>query len=99
MIQQNELIECGWCKKESTAEEWQETTRTQLYTREQRRAFKKVEDEKIFKKGSKIYYLCPKCGLWIQGCQMKMTREEDGKTKTYGGQPIMKIVKNRANLG
>ena len=95
MIDQNELIKCGWCDKESTAKEWQDTTYNACYTRQQRRAFRELKDEKQLRDDQKTYYLCPKCGLWEQGCQTTLVREVDGKLRVYGGKPVVRIIRNR----
>lgn len=98
MIHEDEMIYCGWCDKPSTSKEWSESTYNACFTREQRRAFKPFNDEKMLKKTSKMYFLCPKCGMWAKGCQEKLIRTEDGVEKIYGGAPLIKVIDSRKKL-
>lgn len=99
MIKDDELIYCGWCDKASTSKEWQEATYNACFTREQRRQFKPFNDEKMLKKNSKVYFLCPKCKMWAKGCQEKLVRvNEDGTEKVLGGTPVIKVLDSRKSL-
>lgn len=98
MIGNEENIKCGWCNEDSTAEEWQKATFDACYTREQRRAFKRLDSEKYFKRDSKMYYICPKCGLWQRGCNLTLTRETESGTKKFGGKPVIKVLDGKTEL-
>lgn len=95
MISGDESIKCGWCDKDSTADEWQKATLDACYTREQRRAFRKLDNEKYFKKDSKMFYMCPKCKIWQQCCNLTLLRYINGNQKKIGGKPVIRVVENK----
>ena len=89
VIQQDEQITCGWCGKSSTSKEWTDATWNACFNRQQKRAFKPLDDEKLFKQTQKVYYLCPKCKVWGRADQ-EIYIDQNGKK--HGGKPVIKVV-------
>ena len=93
MIKKTDKIRCGWCDETSTAEEWNEFSKSQCDTRERRRAYKEIYDEKRFNKNLKqSYYKCPRCERWMQGCQLRVYKENGERYHGLGGEDVFKVV-------
>lgn len=92
MIDKDAPVICGWCDKESTAQEWEDLTYSYCNTREKRRAYLPVLNEKAFASKDKHWYVCPKCGLWMAGCHLSTTILRDGKAHKIGGVCVIKIL-------
>lgn len=90
MLKEDNMIQCGWCKQKKEASKWEEITKAECKSREMRRAYTSVLNEKTFKRESNTFYKCPECGQWSRGCQLKIVDTDDERLLKLGGQPIIK---------
>lgn len=93
MITEDTKITCGWCNEVFTAEQWNDNSKKECYTREMRRAYKDIYNPKVFKQNTKpAWYKCPKCELWSKGSQLQIVDTKDEELLKLGGEPIIKSV-------
>ena len=82
-------IVCGWCYSKSKLSEWDNKTFEQCTNREMKRAYVSLTNEKVFKKGSEKYYICPKCGKWLLG--ENLTIADSKEHEDLGGELVVKV--------
>ncbi len=92
MVGKDEIIICQWCNGKSTAKEWNDVTYQQCTSREMRRAFVDVYQNKSFSERADRYYMCPKCRRWLKGSQL-IIDSDDEELKKLGRKPIIRINK------
>lgn len=93
MLDSDTKVKCGWCGEVSTVKEWDDTTFSECKSREMRRAYKHLYDEKSFYRQADTYYKCPKCQAWSRGSQLKITDTDDKRLLSLGGEPIFTVNK------
>jgi len=93
MIKEDQNIKCAWCQDKSTAKEWNDTTYDRCVSREMRRSYVPIFLEKTFRRSEDTFYKCPKCSMWMRGCQLSIVDTDDKKLLRLGGEPIYEIVK------
>lgn len=72
IISKDKLVRCSWCGEDSTVEEWDKETMSRCKSREMRRDYISLKNTKAYKKSTETYYLCPKCGKWSGGHQLRV---------------------------
>lgn len=85
-------IKCGWCSLESPIEKWEQNTFKECKTREMKRAYETIYDEKVFR-GDNYFYLCPECNTWSSGEQLRITGTKDKHLLQLGGKEVYKKKK------
>lgn len=90
MISRAEKIQCPWCMKISTLGEWNDATYAKCTSREMRRAFTNLSNEKAFTRKADTFYLCTKCNNWSRGCQLRIVGTENKALKKLGGEALFK---------
>lgn len=80
------VVRCPVCERNSLLREWDELSYSKCTSREMRRAYKHLTDEKVFSKKVDIFFICPKCSNWSKGNQLAI-QSEDPKLKRLGRQP------------
>lgn len=96
MIDKSEQIQCGWCGKSNTAENWNNNSKKECKSREMRRAYRDIFNEKVFVKGKKpAWYKCPHCSLWSKGSQLKIVNPTNPEHRRLGGEPIVRSVQRQ----
>lgn len=58
---------CSACKNKHSIGEWDSNTLIRCGNRQEKRNFKSLSIESCRKHGSKRVYLCPSCGVLVQG--------------------------------
>ena len=96
-IDRNEKVLCSWCGKISTLGEWNDTSFSQCKNREMRRTFIQLTEDKAFYRKSDTFYMCPKCGRWSRGSQLKIVGTTNPYLKKLGGESIINIIHNKNN--
>ncbi len=66
------VIVCPRCKKGSRLIEWDSITHSACVTREMRRAYITLEDDRAYNKGTKNMYKCPKCAEFSRGSLLRV---------------------------
>lgn len=92
MISDLEIVRCPRCGKTSSLRDWDDKSYKACLSREMRRAFVHLKNEKAFKRSTDTFYLCPKCNNWSRGSQLTI-ESEDIKLKKLGREPLFNIVK------
>ena len=92
-------IICGWCDKKSSIETWEDTTYAECTSREQRRAYTSLYNEKAFLRKTDTFYKCPHCGMWSRGCQLTITDTDDEKLLKLGREPVINENIQNKDLG
>lgn len=93
LISKESLVACPWCRKESTAEEWDKVSYEQCLNREQRRDYISIIKKSSWKKDAKLVYMCPICKKWARSNTL-YTVDSETKEK-LGGDSI--IILNNEN--
>ena len=88
MIDRNEHVRCSWCYGVSPLGDWTDLTYSQCTNREMKRAFTPLMQEKAFMRKSDTYYMCPKCGKWSRGSQLRIVDTEDQRLLKLGGDTV-----------
>lgn len=91
MIGKKERVLCGWCGRDSSAEEWNNLTYSCCTNREMKRSYLEIYKEKAFGRRDPKFYKCPKCGTWSQGSQLRIVNTKDERLLRLGGDPVYKI--------
>lgn len=97
VLKEDTHIKCSWCDGVSNAKDWNDETFAHCVSREMRRKFVPIYNEKVFRKNTQYYYKCPLCGKWSKGSQLSIVDTDDKKLLKLGGEPIIKIVKSHRN--
>lgn len=88
MISRNEKIRCGWCSAVNSLGEWNDLTYSKCTSRQMKRAFTQLTEEKAFLRKSDTFYLCPSCGKWSRGSQLSIIDSDNPKLMRLGGEPV-----------
>lgn len=73
----NDVIKCIHCNKISKVSDWDLKTFNECTSREMRREYISLTDNKAFKKTSDTWYMCPCCKEYNEGYKLKIERIED----------------------
>lgn len=92
MLSQTEKVCCGWCDKASLARDWNDVTFKECKSREMRREYTPIFNEKAFLRQSNTFYKCPICGRWLRGCQLRIVETDNPHLLKLGGESIIQIV-------
>lgn len=92
-IGKQEKVLCGWCYKTSTLGEWDDLTYSKCTNREMKRAYTRLTEEKAFLRKSDTFYVCPVCGKWSRGSQLKIVDTNDKRLLKLGGEQVVKESK------
>ena len=95
MINTTEMIQCPWCINKTSLGEWDANTFKQCVTREMRRSYINLTKNRAFERRSDTFYLCPICGKWSRGCQLKIVDTDNEELKKLGGEPIILTRKTK----
>lgn len=90
-LPENMIIKCQLCEQTSTLTEWDESTYRHCTSRELRRSYTSVVLPKAYKAQSDTYYICPKCGKMLRGCNLILVTEDES-LKKLGRVPIPKYT-------
>lgn len=93
MLSRNLAVKCSWCGKDSTLGEWNDTTYARCTNREMKRAFVQLTDKRAFLRKTDSFYLCPICGKWSRGSQLRIIHTDDPMLLKLGGESVMTAVK------
>lgn len=88
MLDRSLEVKCAWCGKTSTLGEWNDKTYNKCTSREMKRAFTSLTEKKAFFKKSDTYYICPICGKWSRGSQLKIVNTDNKELLKLGGESI-----------
>ena len=88
-LSRNEDVICGWCGAINTLGKWSDLTYSKCTNREMKRAFQPLTDSKAFMKNTKSYYICPDCGKWSKGSQLKIINSDNDEVSKLGGDMTM----------
>lgn len=91
MISDKLLVKCPWCLSETQLKTWDDLTFKSCITRETRRAFRSLTNEKVWKKDSKNFYQCPNCSQWSRGNKLRIVNPENEDQKNLGGEALFEI--------
>ena len=96
MIDGSVKVKCPWCGAVHTVDEWDKNTFVCAKSREERRSFVHLNNEKAFnRKAKKHYYKCPTCENWPAGSQLKI-ESDDENYKDLGNEPLnIKVIDAR----
>lgn len=94
MLSRNLDVKCSWCGKTSTLGDWNDTTYARCTNREMKRAFITLTDKKAFLRKTDSFYLCPCCGKWSRGSQLRIVNTNDVKLLKLGGESVLKAMNN-----
>lgn len=89
-------VVCGWCGKKSHLGTWNDLTYSRCTNREMKRAFTPLTERKAFLRKSDTFYVCPLCGKWSRGSQLRITNTNDKSLLSLGGESVMSI--GRSNM-
>ena len=89
MISREEKVECPWCGETKTLGEWNDNTYKRCTSREMRRAFTPLTQERAFTRKADTFYLCVNCNRWSRGSQLKIVNTDDKKLLKLGGEPLV----------
>lgn len=64
-------IMCPLCKVENALSLWDASTHDQCDTREKRRAYVSLEEQKAYGRKSGLVFMCPHCTNYIDGYKLK----------------------------
>lgn len=87
-------IMCGWCGKKSRLGVWNDLTYNKCTNREMKRAFTSLTERRAFLKKSDTFYMCPVCGKWSRGSQLRITDTTDKSLLKLGGESVISVVNN-----
>lgn len=76
MLDKKRKIQCPWCFKISSLGEWDDTTYSKCTNREMKRLYTSLTQKKAFKSNGESYYLCPICGKWSKGNELKLIEDK-----------------------
>lgn len=93
MISDDLNVICPWCGDDSTLKEWNDSSFEECLSRETRRSFVKLNEERVWKKESKNFYKCPCCNKWSRGNKLKIANANTNELKELGGEPLFEVVK------
>ena len=93
MLERNLQIRCAWCGKTNTLGEWNDKTYEKCTSRAMKRAFTSLTQKKAFMKNADTYYLCPDCGKWCKGSQLKIVNTDNKELLKLGGESVFSPVK------
>lgn len=96
-LSRNEKVRCGWCFDTSNLGEWSDLTYSECRNREMKRLFVPLTERGAFKRNSKSFYKCPKCGKWLRGSQLKIIRSNDKSLESLGGEAVQISITRREN--
>lgn len=88
MISREEQVKCPRCSRVSSLGAWDDKTYGMCTSREMRRAFKSLTNEKSFKQSADTFYICPKCNSWSRGSQL-IIESEDKELRKLGRQSVV----------
>ena len=91
MIPNDTNILCPWCECKCTLKDWNENTYKECKSREMRRKYTQLNNEKAFKRKTDTYYKCPVCGKWLRGSQLVIVDTEDARLLRLGREPVVKV--------
>lgn len=74
MLNKEDKVGCYWCSEVSTAENWNNATYSECTSREMRRAYTPIFNEKTFTESANTFYKCPLCGKWTRGSNLTWAR-------------------------
>lgn len=94
-INKSEHVRCPWCIKVSTLEAWENLTYSKCTNREMKRDYTHLYDSKAFSRNIEAYYMCPKCGKWSKGSQLKIVDTEYEALAKLGGESLFKTNKKQ----
>jgi hypothetical protein len=97
MLSRNLDIKCGWCGKDSTLGDWNDATYARCVNREMKRMFTSLTEKRAFYKKSDTFYLCPKCGKWSRGSQLRIIHTDDPELLRLGGESVAQLVNKEDN--
>jgi len=98
MISKDADIKCGWCSHVDKAENWNNNSKAACVSREMRRAYRDIYNEKVFDRHKKpAYYKCPKCSTWSKGSQLRIVNSDNPEHRRLGGEPVIKSVNRNKN--
>lgn len=83
---------CPRCGKVTKLEIWNNLTYSMCSTREMRRAYTQLYEEKAFRHESNTFYVCPQCHQWSRGSQLRITNTDNTELKKLGGRSV--VVRN-----
>ncbi len=89
-IASSTIISCQWCGVPSTLQEWDDISYKDCTSREMRRAYMHLSNERAFNKKYNKFYKCPNCGKWLKGCQL-MVRSSDKNIASLGNEPVIDL--------
>ena len=90
MISPDVDVMCPWCGVTSKLGDWNKLTFSRCINREMKRSYTDLYKKKAFLSTTPAYYLCPNCGMWPKGSQLKIVNTDDPELKKLGGEPIIK---------
>lgn len=90
-------VVCPWCKHRDTLKNWNESTFNACVTREQKRAFRSLKNNRVWSKDSDYFYVCPICGKWCRGNKLKAITNELKEIEELGGLPLVNSIKEKTN--
>ena len=91
-------VECPWCLDNGKLADWDKLTLEECNTREKRRAFISLKEEKVWKRGSKNFYKCPCCGRWTRGNKLTIVNSSNKELEILGREPLVEVVKSEDNI-
>lgn len=70
MIPDTEVVRCPRCQTMHSLKEWNDASYAQCKSREMKRSYTKLTEERAFNAKRNAFYLCPECNQWARGSQL-----------------------------
>lgn len=102
MISREEKIKCPWCGNIDKLGVWNDYTYSKCTSRDMRRSFTVLTNERAFLRKSDTFYVCKKCNRWSRGSQLSIVDSSNPKLERLGRESIFcniadSVIPNKDN--